>query len=90
MANVIWKYQIGYSKREEIDIPENAEILCVKKLEGRPCIWALVNDKNPIVKRTFSTYPTGWEIKNIDGLWYIGTIITDGGTFEAHIFEILE
>jgi hypothetical protein len=68
----IWKYPIDSTPCCEIEMPLNAEILCVQLQNNIPTLWALVETEEP--KRIFDilTYYTG-------GYWidkkgqYIGT-----------------
>ena len=52
---VIYKYQIEPSPTQiDIEMPEGAKILsCGLDGFGIPCIWALVNPENEMVKNLF-------------------------------------
>lgn len=55
----IWKYPITDSPYQKIEMPLNAEILCVQLQDNIPTLWALVETEDP--KRIFDilTYYTG-------------------------------
>jgi hypothetical protein len=55
----IWKYPIDSTPCHEIEMPLNAEILCVQLQNNIPTLWALVETEEP--KRIFDilTYYTG-------------------------------
>ena len=55
----IWKYSITDRPCQEIEVPLNAEILCVQLQDNIPTLWALVETEEP--KRIFDilTYYTG-------------------------------
>ena len=55
----IWKYPISSVPCQKIEMPLNAEILCVQLQDHIPTLWALVETEEP--KRIFYilTYYTG-------------------------------
>lgn len=90
MAKIIYKYDISFSAREVIQMPLDAEVLCVQPQFGMPKLWALVDTQRPIVDRVFCCCPTGAEIYLDKRMRYINTIQLDGGAFVFHYFEIVE
>jgi hypothetical protein len=62
---IIWKYEATVQDVIEINMPKGAEILTIdNQYSKRPtlCIWALVDPKNEIEKRSFRVYGTGHPI----------------------------
>jgi hypothetical protein len=57
----IWKFPIPFSDigSFEIVMPEGAQLLTVQLQNGKPMLWALVNEEAPRVRREF----------NIAGTW---------------------
>jgi len=83
----IWKYPIDSTPCCEIEMPLNAEILCVQLQDHIPTLWALVETEEP--KRIFDilTYYTGDDTGNdlIDKKGqYIGTYQLAGLVY--HVF----
>ena len=79
----IWKYPIDTTSCREIEMPLNAQILCVQLQNNIPTLWALVETEEP--KRIFYilTYYTGsyWIDKKGQ---YIGTYQLAG--LAHHVF----
>jgi hypothetical protein len=80
----------------EVEMPRNADILCVQMQDGRakgsvykvnaPRIWAIVDDSQPKELRRIVVVGTGWDLPaDIGRGEYIGTYQTDGG-FVWHVF----
>lgn len=91
MNQTIFKYEIPATDKMSIEIPADAEILCVQvdQKTDKPCIWALVYPNNPKEERFFEVFGTGDEIRNDMGIErkYIGTFQSLGGLLILHIFE---
>lgn len=72
-------------------LPEGAKILDVQIQFDKPCLWALVNPENKLVKRKFRFAGTGHDItENPENLEFISTFQISGGRGIFHIFEIKE
>lgn len=85
MKKVIFKYSID-TGLNKITMPENAEPLYVAMQHDRLYLWAMVDQQRRPVDRFFQVYGTGWEMDAEPGE-YIGTAITEHGTFVWHVFE---
>ena len=55
----IWKYSITDRPYQKIEMPLNAEILCVQLQDNIPTLWALVETENPKKPFNILTYYTG-------------------------------
>lgn len=79
----IWKYPITDSPCQEIEMPLNAEILCIQLQDNIPTLWVLVETEEP--KRIFDilTYYTGAYCVDRKGQ-YIGTYQLTGLVY--HVF----
>ena len=86
---IIYKYQIEPSPTQiNIEMPEGAKILsCGLDGFGVPCIWALVNPENEMVKKPVYCVGTGWNMSALDNCKFIGSM-TDCGGFVWHVFEV--
>jgi len=92
MNKTIWKYEMGITVKQKLEMPVNAEILTVQIQEGKPCLWALVDPNEKKEIRTFETFGTGSPIycdMEIDRK-YIGTCQLYDGSLILHIFETLK
>lgn len=72
-------------------IPEGAKILtlAVQGDAGEPQMWVLVDQHAPTESRTFHCYGTGWDISD-EGIEYVGTFLTEGGSLVFHVFEEMD
>lgn len=86
----IWKYIFDYPflpSRKTFDMPSGSFPLTVAIQNSRICLWMLVVDTNPIIKRTFCIAGTGEKLPDdIHVSNYIGIILQ--GEYVWHIFEI--
>jgi len=70
----------------ELEMPRNADILCMQTQRGYPCVWALVDDAAPKEKRRVVVVGTGWDLPDDMGRGeYIGTYQSEGG-YVWHVF----
>lgn len=84
---VIYKYPIQITDRQIVEMPKQAEILCVQVQREVPCLWALVNLDGVMAKRTILVYGTGHPVPDSTQQKYIGTIQLNGGSLVFHVFE---
>jgi len=62
----------------EIQMPRNADILCVQMQREMPCIWAAVDDSARMESRRVVIVGTGWELPaDMGRSEYVGTFQTD-------------
>jgi hypothetical protein len=88
MKTKIYKYHFQDQEYQEIELPEEAEILCVQTQYGKPCIYALVDlDEKPILRK-FRIYSTGVTMAENESRKYIGTFQLNGGFLVFHLFEV--
>ena len=83
----IWKYEIAAQNEITIEMPQQAEILCVQTQKEIPNIWALVDPDLPSEVRTFTVVKTGHLIENKGPMRYIGSFQLVNGNFVGHLFE---
>lgn len=81
----IWKFPLP-SYPCVIEMPSSAEVLTVQVQDGIPCLWALVEVENDLVRREFRVYGTGGQLPINPGK-YIGTFQLLGGGYVGHVFE---
>ena len=89
MTQTIYKYTLEIADINKIEMPYDAEILCVQVQYAVPRIWALVDPDPALPKqtRTIRIVGTGHQIEEgiID---YIGSFQLLGGDLIFHVFEI--
>jgi hypothetical protein len=85
----IWKFPIEIKDRQNLLMPEGAEILTAQVQGQSPCLWALVNPNARKTVRTIAVNGTGHPIEDDAERHYIGTIQMGGGVFVWHVFEEL-
>ncbi|HNH30443.1 MAG TPA: hypothetical protein PKU71_13570 [bacterium] len=87
----IWKFETPFKDKIIINMPKNAEILCVQQDQKtlKPCIWAMVEIENEVEERYFELFGTGHEIYTDMGVVrkYLGTYQYQNGEFVGHLFE---
>lgn len=82
----VFKYQIPVEASFSVEMPEEAQILCVQLQNDEPCIWAVVDPAKPIVRRLFYIRGTGHRIAEAAEAEYVGTFQYEGGTLVFHLF----
>ena len=87
MKNVIWKYTLGISDEQTIQMPKGGQILTVQTQNEIPQIWVLVNPENDTEPRKIKIIGTGHNIEYFNGK-YIGTFQMSNGTLIFHAFEM--
>lgn len=58
----IYKYRLPFMEKTFIDMPEQAEIIRVDGIDGALWVWAIIDNKKPLVRRHFELYKTGGEM----------------------------
>lgn len=73
--NIVYKYELAVTDRQEIDLPHWARVLHVAEQRGRLFVWALVNPDVAMEPRVFHIVGTGNRIDApASELEYIGTV----------------
>lgn len=90
--NSVYKYPLETTDFQTVEMPKDAEILCIQTQQETPNIWALVDLDNVYKeqeKRYFEIYGTGHKIKDLTNRKYIGSYQLKGGFLVFHCFEVL-
>ena len=84
----IWKWTLEVTDKQKLPMPDGANLLTVQVQHGIPQLWALVDEKAPIIHRTIATYGTGNPLP--DGYLgeYVGTYQIHGGLLAFHVFDL--
>jgi hypothetical protein len=87
---VVYKYALKPIVLNDVEMPEDSQVLHVDCQSNTFCIWALVNpDKKKVVRR-FLTVGTGYPLEQVyeDKLYFHGSFLMSGGAYVWHIFEV--
>lgn len=84
----IYKYEI-YTGSQTIEMPKDAEILCVQRQLDSACVWAIVETSEDTEFKKIDVFRTGHPISDEIGFHreYIGTYQEAGGGLIWHVFE---
>lgn len=85
MPYMIWKTILKVADVQDIEIPEDAEILTARDQMEQMCIWFKCNPNNPMTKRRIAIVGTGHAAP--EGARYVGTGFLHGGQLVLHVFE---
>ena len=83
---VVHKFYMPVGAINLHDIPAGACLLTVQLQDGKPFMWAELDDAAPKVRRRFEFFGTGRPIPN--GWVYVGTV--QEGAFVWHLYEVKE
>lgn len=85
----VYKYPLKIDDYQQVILPIDAKILCIKVQNGTPYLWALI-DKEQTHNETVTIRcaGTGHDIK--DEVEYIDTIMVVGGALVFHFFKVLD
>ena len=86
MNKKIYKYTLEVLDRQLIEMPVGARILSLQQQGSTVCIWAIVEEGQPIDKRVFYIFGTGHTLPDfINKSDFIGTVQT--GPLVWHVFD---
>lgn len=85
---VIYKYKLNTASEQAIELPHNAEILCLQTQNNQPHIWVKIDTSDDLLaRRLFLTVGTGSAFPDIPAI-HIGTYQLNDGELVFHVFEI--
>lgn len=84
----IYKYTLEVEDEQQIEMPEDAEMLSVQIQNGSICVWAIVDTAShvPVHLQKFYVRGTGHETKGVEDKIFLGTIQMQGGALIFHVF----
>ena len=82
----IHKYPLLLVDFQEVTTHDGADILCVKLQNGRPCLWAMVDDKAPETVVTIRCAGTGHDLNTTPNLRYIDSVLMHNDSLVLHFF----
>lgn len=84
----ILKYTLKVTDAQTVEMPRNADILCVQAQRAQLTIWAVCGWDTPVVNRKFHVYGTGSPLPEPTIGKYVGTVQIGG--FVWHVFDMGE
>lgn len=81
----VYKYQLDMTDWISVSMPVGAEPLAVQVQHGVPCLWARVNEREPLVGHHFRIAGTGHDLGSNVGK-HIGSFQLHGGDLVFHVF----
>lgn len=85
MGYTIWKAALKAVDLQDIDVPENAELLTARDQYEQLCVWFKCDPSKPMNKRRIAIVGTGHPAP--EGGRYVGTGFLMGGQLVFHVFE---
>jgi|SRR6187455_1655196 len=88
----IWKWELRLLPTQEIEVPENTEILSVQRvgagITASMCMWGKVNTENRMVKLTIDIFETGKPAfePHVPRV-YLATLQYNEGGYIVHVFR---
>ena len=82
----IWKYSLEATDRQNVMMPEGAQILTAQMQGETLCLWAIVNPEATKQLRYIEVIDTGHSIDDASRR-YIATVRMEGGSLIFHVFE---
>lgn len=86
MKYTIWKYPLQIEDIQEVEMPADAQVLCVEVQNGQPCLWAKIEITKLDAVYKIATVRTGYSADHAEGMRYIGTYLLHGDKFVGHVF----
>ena len=88
VRGAIWKYELEY-RETELEVPYGAQTLYVGEQHGWLCIWMLVDPEvQGMETKMFRAVHTGERFSMSEVRGRIHTVLMEGGSYVAHVFEV--
>jgi hypothetical protein len=85
--NTIYKYALRQEELQMIQMPAGARVLTVQVQNNVPCLWAIVDpEEKKMVQRGFAIYGTGYPMRIVEVVQYVGTFQLCDGSLVFHVF----
>jgi len=83
----IYKYELKIEDEQIIEMPVGATALSVQTQKGRPCLWMIIDNSQPVHQRRFYLIGTGQPCQHCDGSLYVGTFQFESSSLVFHLFD---
>lgn len=82
----IFKYSLTITDEQTVEMPTGASVLSAQMQNGSLCLWAVVNESNPVKKYRVKIVGTGNQFDNA-AFWFGGYVSTvQDRNFVWHVF----
>jgi hypothetical protein len=85
VSYVVWKVALKAVDVQEIEVPEDAELLTAREQNEQLCVWFKCDPTKRASKRRIVIVGTGHPAP--EGARYVGTGFLMGGQLVFHVFE---
>ncbi|HXU81963.1 MAG TPA: hypothetical protein VN914_11240 [Polyangia bacterium] len=87
--NTVQKFSLTVADQLEVEMPLGAQLLHVALVKARPCLWALVDESRPRVRRRFRLTATSEPIPDHLPDWkFVGSVLV--GANDCHLWDLGE
>lgn len=92
MKRIVLKYPLGIVSHQIINTPSNPIVLSVQEQHGLAHVWIEVDAEGPPYagKVEFIGALTGQSFEKPPGSIFRGTVLTSGGGFVTHYYELVK
>lgn len=88
-TKTVWKFPLAIGGWQNVSMPNGATIVEVAMQFGTPCIWALVDPKEPKKTLRVRIVGTGHDIEDAEMLKHIGTAHDTDLGLVWHVFAFV-
>jgi len=88
--DTIYKFELDVIDNQIVSLPGGAQILSIQEQNGKPFMWAKVDNEAPYETRKFATVGTGNPIHFEKSSPFVATYQLMEGALVFHVFEILD
>ena len=88
MTKRIFKYPLHLTDEQTIEMPKGAQIVHTDNQAGTLCVWAWVDDEQPLVWHRIAIVGTGHDVSRFDPATLVGVIVSP--SFVWHILDLGE
>lgn len=86
MSLTIWKVVLNSALRQDISVPEGAQLLTAREQGDGLCVWFKCDPARLSTKRRIAIVGTGHPVP--EDSHYVGTGVLQGGALVLHVFEL--
>ena len=86
----IWRFVLDVTRDMVVKMPQGAEVLRFGYQDGKPCLWALVDDQATQVAHYFTLRMTGEPAEGLTKAQFVGALLVKGNGQVAQLFDLGE
>lgn len=83
----IWKFPLEIADEQFVNVPRGATALDVQVQNGVPCIWAIIDEAEPVTARRVLIRGTGHDCSGLEDVAHLGTFQLHDGAIVFHVFD---